>query len=426
VKKYLYGLLLLLGTWGVFYGSPVAYVTDSAYSMLMDEAILHHGTPDMIAYQVVRGDGPGFYNGYPWQLAILKGRLLYTWPWGAALLSLPAVALLNIAGMEVAPNHVYSAAREIRMQRIVSTILCAIEVCLLYAMAAQLLPEGWSIAIAISAAFGTQIWSSLSRSVWPQTWYLVLITIVILLLLMRSLRPLLLATVLAWAAFVRPAGLPTLILVGTYVLVEFESNRSRAFYVAAATFWALTFASVMLFFTGRLVAPAYHANWFVFYGFMARLEGILFSPSRGLLIYEPVILIPLYLAIRYWRELPRRRLAALALAGTASVIAVLGCYRIWWGWSYGPRDLAETIPWLVLLAILGVRAFIDDTNLTMRECAAVISIAMLLATASVAINSPGALSYAANAWNTLPIVDYTPERLWDWQHPQFLAWIQSG
>lgn len=380
----------------------------------------------MIAYQVPRGGGPGFYNGYPWQLAMLKGRLLYTWPWGAALLSLPAVAVLNVAGLEVAPNHVYDATNETKMQEMLSAFLCAVIVWVLYEMATLLLPAGWSLAIGLAAAFGTQIWSSLSRSLWPQTWYLLLVSVAILLLVTGKLRPILLATLLGWAAFVRPAALPTVILVSAYFLVECESNRLRAGYVATGTFWAVTFTLMMLFFTGRLLAPAYHLEWFAFqHGFLQRLEGVLFSPSRGLLIYVPVVLIPLYLTVRYWRDLPKKRLAVLAIAVIASTIAVLASYSIWWGWSYGPRDLADTVPWFVLLAILGVRAFIDDSRLGMRECSAVVSAAILLLTISVAMNAPGALSSSANAWNVLPLVDYHPERLWDWQHPQFLAWMQS-
>jgi hypothetical protein len=60
-----------------YYKSSVHYVADSKYSLLMDEAILHQGTPNMLAYQVPRGIGPNFAaNGYPWNFALVKGRLI--------------------------------------------------------------------------------------------------------------------------------------------------------------------------------------------------------------------------------------------------------------------------------------------------------------------------------------------------------------
>ena len=428
MKKFVFGLLLFLATWWIFYGSPIAYLSDSAYSMLMDEAILHHGTPNMIAYRVPRGSGNGFRDGYPWQLAMLKGRLLYMWPWGAPLLSLPAVAVLNATGIEVAPKHVYDAANEVRMQKIVSTFLCAIGVWLLYEIAIQFIPVGWSLAIAIGAGFGTQIWSSLSRSLWGQTWYVLIISLAILLLVRRNIRPVLLATLLAWAAFVRPQALPTIIIVGVYVLVKCDSNWSRACYVATGVLWSLTLAFMMLFFTDHLLASAYRSTaLFAFrHGFLQRLDGILFSPSRGLLIFMPIVLIPFYLTVRYWHVLPKRDLAVLALAAITPTIAMLASYVIWWiGYNYGPRDLADIVPWLVLLAILGIRAFLDDPHLSMQESSAVISIAVVLLTISILMNAPGALSASATKWNEVPPLEYHPERLWDWEHPQWLAWAQS-
>jgi hypothetical protein len=182
----------------------------------------------------------------------------------------------------------------------------------------------------------------------------------------------------------------------------------------------------MLLFTGHFLAPAYHPEWFAFHhGLLTRLQGVLFSPSRGLLIYMPVVLIPLYLTIRYWRVLPEKQLALLSIAVIVSIIGVVVSYSIWWsGWSYGPRDLGETIPWFVLLTIVGLRAFSDDSHLTMHECSAFISAAILLLFISVAMNAPGALSLSANTWNARWNIDEHPEHLWDWQHPQFLAWLQ--
>ncbi len=428
VNKSRLGLLLFFTAWLVFYLSPAHYVTDSAYSMLMDEAIVHHGSPNMIAYQVPQGSGPGFYRGYPWQLAMIKGRLLYTFPWGSPLLSLPAVAILEAVGFEVAPKHIYNVAEEIKMQAMLSAFLCAITVLLLYQTARLFLPPGWSLAIGLGAAFGTQIWSSLSRSLWPQTWYVLLITGVVLLLASHRIRPIALATLLGWACLTRPAALPGVIIVSAYILIECESNRSRLIFFGAGLLWAAAFALMLLVFTGHLLAPVYHAEWFAFqHGVVQRIEGILFSPSRGLLIYSPVVLFPLYLAVRYWRELPERRLVVLAIVVCASTIMTHLSWPIWWGgWSYGPRALAAVVPWLVVLTILGLRAFLDDPRMTARKYRIMISTAMALLLVSVAMNAPGALSSSAMDWNALRHIDEHAERLWDWQHPPFLAWIQSA
>src|SRR5947209_3183790 len=90
----LVGVVLFVSIACVFYISPVNYLSDSGFSLLMDEALIHKWTPDMIEFQVPRGHGGVFINdGYPWNIKIIKGRLLYVYPWGSSLLSLPAVAL---------------------------------------------------------------------------------------------------------------------------------------------------------------------------------------------------------------------------------------------------------------------------------------------------------------------------------------------
>src|SRR5437667_6994393 len=51
------GIALLVSVAGAFYLSPVHYLEDSTYSLLMDEALIHDWTPNMIHYQVPRGHG---------------------------------------------------------------------------------------------------------------------------------------------------------------------------------------------------------------------------------------------------------------------------------------------------------------------------------------------------------------------------------
>jgi hypothetical protein len=409
----------------VYYKSPVHYMEDSAYSLLMDEAILHHGTPNMISYQVPRGTGPGFVNGYSWNIALVKGRLVYAFPWGMPILTLPAVAVANALGYTIAPEHAYSVIREMRMQAVLSSLLSALIVCLVYDAAASLLPAGWSLVIALSVAFGTQMWSSVSRSLWAQTWYLLLITLVIVALLRGWFRPVLLATLLAWSGFVRPMAAPTLLIVGAYILFALKSYWARILYVATGLLWATLLGGIMLFFVGHLLAPVYDPGLLAVNGSVNRLIGILFSPSRGLLVYIPVVIVPLYLSARYWQHLPQRRLALLALAAIFATSMTLASCRIWWGgWSYGPRDLVETVPWFALLAILGIRAFLDDSRVPTPRRTIAISAAALLLILSVITNAPGALSPSAGWWNARPDIDTHPERLWDWGHPQFLAWLQ--
>jgi hypothetical protein len=420
-------------SWSVFlvvalayYYSPVHSIWDSAYSLLMDEAILHEGTPNMIAYQVPRGASLGFMNGYPWNIAIVKGRLLYVFPWGLPILSLPGVAIADALGYEIAPNHIYNPGNEIRVQSVFTTVVSAATIYLVYQTASSMLPLSWSLIITLSEAFGTQMWSDVSRSLWAQTWYLLLITTLIF-LLMRNWHPaVVLGTLLVWAGFVRPMAGPTLLIIGFYVLCELRSRRARIIYLATMLLWVGVLGTLMLFFLGHLLAPIYNVGLITTRGFLSRLISVLISPGRGLLVYVPVVIAPLYLTARYWQQLRQQRAVIAAVAAISSTIVTLSCCSAWWGgWSYGPRDLVETIPWFSLLAILGVKAFLDDVEQGAFRRRILICAAGLLLTVSIGMNAPGALSWSAQAWNGKPDIDTHPNRLWDWRNPQFLAWRQD-
>ncbi len=136
--------------------------------------------------------------------------------------------------------------------------------------------------------------------------------------------------------------------------------------------------------------------------------------------------MPIYLTVRYWQELPHRRLALLAIAAIISSIVMITSWPYWWGGGYGPRDLADSVPWFVLLAIMGVKAFLNDSRLTVHEGSAIISVGVLLLTLSVAMNTVGAVSWTAEEWENHPSVFANPQRVWDWKHPQFLAWAQGN
>jgi hypothetical protein len=91
------------------------------------------------------------------------------------------------------------------------------------------------------------------------------------------------------------------------------------------------------------------------------LPAVLFSPSRGLFIFVPVLVFVFYLAIRYWRTIPYPRLALLALSMIALHVLLIALWPSWWGgYCYGPRLLTDAVPWMTLFAILVVAAHFAD------------------------------------------------------------------
>ena len=86
------------------------------------------------------------------------------------------------------------------------------------------------------------------------------------------------------------------------------------------------------------------------------------------------------------------------------------------GMAYGPRYMTGVVPWLFLLAVLGVRAMLDGGP----PPRATLAIGAMLAALSVVIQYRGAWIPATWDWNAHPPIEtHADEKVWDWRSPQF-------
>lgn len=368
----------------------------------------------------------------------VNGHLYYNYPVGSSILSIPFVPVLNAFGLSpVRADGGYDPDGELAMQRFVAGALMALFASLLFLTARRVLPAGWSVVVALAGAFGTQVWSTASRVLWSHTWGLLLLGLVIFLLVAserggRRISPVLLASVLVWMYFVRPIHAIALATVSVYVLLFTYDRKSFLRYALTVAGWLALFVAFSYHHYGRVLPPYYLHGGFRLgrsvTAYVLHTAGHLISPSRGLLLYVPVVLFVAYLLARYRGRVPSPRLAALALANILGVTMIVLAWGHWWGGhSYGPRLLTELVPWLALLGILGVAAMLDaaeppaDRGLRRRRSME-LAVGAALLVLSVAINARGALSWDTVLWNYFPAdVDRRPARLWDWSEPQMLA-----
>ncbi len=90
--------------------------------------------------------------------------------------------------------------------------------------------------------------------------------------------------------------------------------------------------------------------------FAAGLAGVLLSPSRGLLVFCPwVLLVPLALPAARRRGDGLFAWAVASLGAALATLIVAAAYVKWWGgWSLGPRLATEAAPFLALAAVPAV------------------------------------------------------------------------
>ncbi|MEA2204767.1 MAG: hypothetical protein QOE77_1543 [Blastocatellia bacterium] len=439
-------LLVFAAALSIFLLSPVHQVTDSGYSMMLSESLLHQRSFALDHYAIPRGEPKWFRyyyrNGDIYQLEWVNGRLYYNFPPGASVLSIPFVAIMNAAGISaVRADGAYDPVGEETIEKILAALLMAALVCLFFYQARLVLPDWLSLLVAFGGGLGTQVWSTASRNLWSETWGIFLLGLVLLMLLGAAterwrLRPILLATLLSWMYIVRPTFAVHIIGITIYILLYYRAALLR--FAITGAVWLAAFMTFSWHYYGHLLPSYFRAGRLQFDFFGTALAANLFSPARGLLIYVPIVFFLGYLLIRYWRHIVYSRLAFLSLAVIAAHMIVISCLVHWWaGHSFGARLSTGLVPWFVLLAILGLQARSRSReewhrlqsvkpSESVHRLKSVPLIELVAGSAllllSVVINGLGATSQATWRWNTRPVnIDDHPERNWDWRQPQFLA-----
>ena len=431
------GIAIFVLTLSIFLLSHVHQPADSNYSMLLSESLLHHGSFALDDYAIPRlapTQQIGYVsNGSVYQLELVKGRLYYFFPPGSSILSVPFVAVMNAFGISAAnPDGTYNPHGEIKIEANLAALLMALFAGLIFYTSRLLLPLWWSVCIAFSSALGTQVWSTASRALWSDTWGIFLLGFVVWMLLAqetdkRHIRPALLASLLAWTYVVRPTNCLSVIAITVYIFIY--QRALFGVYAAIGAAWFAVFVAYSWYQFGQSLPNYYLANRLNFESFWIALAGNLVSPSRGLLIFVPIITFIFYLLLRYAGELTSQRLAALCLSIVVAHIIVVSGFSPWWGGHcYGPRYTTGLVPWFVLLGILTIKAW--RTSAAKRAlCHASkmvwrteVAVCGTLLACSILINALGATAQRTWFWNVRPVnVDEQPERVWDWNHPQFLA-----
>ena len=157
-----------------------------------------------------------------------------------------------------------------------------------------------------------------------------------------------------------------------------------------------------------------------------RFWNLMTSPSRGLLVYCPYLVMVGYLLVAYWKYLGigTKLLLPTGLAIGAHT-AVLSAYNGWYGGScYGPRYFSDVLPWFVLATAIAVGGWLRSprSGFRWRKGLEAVLLAGLVGWA-VFVHSRGAISWPAWEWNHRALREDVRTAVMDWDHPQFLAGI---
>lgn len=340
--------------------------SDPKFTLLVSQALVDHGTIRLDAYQNDELLGRPFADYVNSKEIVLRnGHFYYYFPAGPSILSLPAVAAARWLGLDMRTTHNFE------LQRLLAALFPPAIFLVLYSLGCAYLPGRASFLLALIFVLGSSLISTLGIALWSLNFSTLAISLSLLLLTQiapgrepkfqpshvraSATRSVLLGLLLFIAFFARASAVAFILPALLYLLWRDWRQALRAG-LTAALLLALFLAWNRLEFGTWL--PDYYA--------VARLQverasplvgilGNLVSPSRGLFVFMPYLLVPLVLALLTPRRLLRQPLAWLCLAWLVAQLWLVARAASWWGGtSFGPRLLTDALPavyWLTLILL---------------------------------------------------------------------------
>ena len=398
----------------IFIASPQMVATDSRWSIHAAMSIAHDRGGDLSQYFPILQKEKLYAIEYP------DGRPRSYYPAGPSLLAAPMVGALGWLFPGWAATLPYSIPH--KTPEIIASLLGALSAVIFYwLMLSRIESQPIALASTVIFALGTSMWSTATRTLWQHGPLVLMLVITMLILERARKRPELVQYAglsLAMAYLMRPTAILPIVVLSGYVLIFHRSHFVN--YICWAMLMGIAWTTWNFTIYGRLLPPYYRANAISGRaGFMVGMMGSLFSPSRGLFVFSPVLL---FSASGFLLALRARADRALHLAyGTivAGHVFIVGSSWMWWGGhGFGPRLMTDVVPFFAYFTAFNFR--LPETF--QRRTQVVVSPAIgLLALVSIAIHAQGAFRYATWEWNYVPAnIDLQPDRVWDWRDPQFL------
>jgi hypothetical protein len=383
---------------------------DTVPARLIPVSLLREGDFDLDEFRFL------YEDGRPYFLQQVRGRYVSSYPVGAAIAALPF--FVPLARSEVDPESPVLVAAE----KLAAAVLVALSVAAVLLSLARLVPLDVAVWLAIAYAFGTSSLSQSSQALWQHgPAQLAIATGIYAALRAREHAGWLVAAGLAlgFAVVCRPGDALIVAPVAAYLLVRRGREPGAVLLLTAAIAVPLAFQLTYntLYFgdpTRLQWSLADSTSWST--PIPTGLAGILASPSRGLVVYSPIVLFSLAGAVVAWRPggEPLVRWLCLSVAGCLLLNARWG---MWWGGTcYGPRLLADLSPVLVVL--------ITPLAPRLRRDALLRALFAVLLVWSIGMHAIGAFCTDLG-WNARRDVDRHPERLWSWSDNQPVECLQA-
>jgi hypothetical protein len=380
-------------------------------------------------------NGIYYYNGQPpyFLFETLKGHLNSPYPIGSAIVSFPIYfcfyifLLLTQGAQAVDITSLSFSEPRLLFERIAAATIASFSVVLFYQLSRIKFARSIALISTFIYAFATNVWVIASQGLWQHgSTNLVLLAIVLCLFKVNRTQgkqqKLLLLSAGILCGFliaIRPTNLAFFGAICVYSIWKYRWRSSFLFLGLCSLLinvaWNLYYFGTPLGgYTGAL--SVYH---FAPRTFLIGMSGLLFSPSRGLLIYTPILAsaVPGWIQIIRQSRHKDEKLLILLFGSSILVFFQYCVFLEWWGGgAYGPRFLTDLLPILCFSINYTIADFLKTSTSLRGVNWKVLGFSMLLSF-SVFVQIVGA--FGACGWDGLPIrissvyiSDRSRDKLW--------------
>jgi len=415
-------VLVCVGVFLAAYSSPILTMpNDSTGTLLTAQAILQQGTIKLDAYRVL----DSIPYGLDYQFIEKGSHLYYYFPLGSSLYVIPLVWLANRLGLDM-----NDLASQNEVENLLAALTVTLAFLLIYGICRQFVNRLSSLFLSGIFVFGSSIASTLATSLWSINLALIFILVALLLLISDYFQRVKLnSMVLGWSLFsaylCRPSTAVFILISFAYLLVL----RRQQFTKVLLVFLALLLGFILFsrFEYGQVLPDYYLPSRLKGGDFWLAVYGHLFSPSRGVIVCSPFLILTFIGIGCFWRRIAKQPLFWFAVLWFVGHLTLVARFPHWWGGhGYGSRLFTEAFPATIVLSLLvWQQVFRRDRNfprLTRRSQSSLLGLTTLFASVAIFINtSQGLYNLYPRLWNDMPNIDRYPHYLFDWQYPQFLA-----
>ncbi len=293
----------------------------------------------------------------PYFVAEVNGRLVSRSPVSAAVLALPFYGIPLGTGWLRQSGYAWLpfAWSAFFPAKFAAAILTALAVVMFFLCARTLSDRNTALALALLFGFGTSAWSTASQALWQQTPSLLFQLIGIGFLLRgyrqgaRAAAPAALFFSAATAS--RPNDVIPALLFTLFFILQYRSAFWRwILWAIPPALFVFTYNSI---YNGSPLVFGYQ-DGILNYVSAPRLEalvGLFLSPSRGLLIYSPFLVLALW-GFALAQHRPEKLFYQFSGSIFVLYIINLSMWQNWdGGWGYGTRMLTDALPYAGILMI---------------------------------------------------------------------------